>query len=255
MSTAALSERFVKSALCEMIEASRTPQGFEVTLPQAYASGNAVAVVIAETRDGYVIHDNSYAAMLLERSGTSRAASLSADVAAAVEHYGCQIREMRVTRTCTLLDEVPLSAVLVGCASRLVADQALKVEKLPMFDFKAKLLGTVREIVGERRIRTNEQVTGHLGSNYKVSTVVLDEKQNAPVAFLEPISEQAAVARKFKEFYDISLNSAYADVERVTVIDETRDIPAGDALLMQEVSTLLRFRDAPALFRRWATNS
>lgn len=246
-----LSEHALKSAVCEMTEVTRTAQGFEVVLPQAYASGNAVAVVVAELADGFLVHDNSYAAMLLERSGTSKVVALAGDVAESVRRYGCEIREMRVLRQCSSINEVALSVVLVGCASRLIADQALKVDKLPMFDFKAKLLGVVTEVVGEKRIRLNEQVTGHLGSKYKVSTVVLDEKQRSPVAFVEPVSEQSAVARRFKEYYDIKLNSAYADVERVTVLDDTRDIPAGDALLMQEVSTLLRFSDAPAMFRRW----
>lgn len=251
--TQALSEAFLKSAICDLTDVNRTSQGFEVTLPQAYSSGNVVAVVIAPTSDGYIVHDNSYAAMLLERSGTSKALALAGEVSSAVEHYGCTLDRMRVLRTCTSLDEVGLSAVLVGCASRLVADQALRVDKLPMFDFKARLLGTVTEIVGSRRVRTNEQVTGHLGSRYKVSAVVLDAAEKRPLAFVEPIADQNAVPRRFKEFYDISRNPAYERVQRISVLDDTKGIPPGDVLLMQEVGTLVRFGDARRVFEPWAT--
>lgn len=248
-----LSEKTLYAAICGMIDAVRTPQGFEVTLPQAYASGNIVSVVIAETETGFSVHDNSYAAMVLERSGTSKAPSLAADVAGAVAAYGCEFEQMRVVRRVTSLDEVALAAVLVGCASRLVADKALDVDRLPLFDFKARLLGKVTEAVGLKRIRTNEPVVGHLGSRYKVSTVVLDAPASEPVAFIEPISEAGAVARKFKEFYDISLNSDYGSIERISVLDDTKSIPAGDVLLMQEVSTLVRFSDASTIFKQWAT--
>nr|WP_314447428.1 hypothetical protein [uncultured Sphingomonas sp.] len=248
-----LSEAFLKAAICELTEVVRTSQGYEVTLPQAYASGNVVAVVIAPVGKGFVVHDNSYAAMLLERTGTSKSLTLVSDVEAAVAHYGCKLEHMRVTRSCETIDEVALSAVLVGSASRLVADQALKADRLPVFDFKSRLLGRVTEIVGERRVRTNEQVTGHLGSKYKVSTVVLDPLERQPLAFVEPISDASAVARRFKEFYDISLNPAYQRVERVSVIDDERSIPAGDVLLMQEVGALVRYSDSSKLFQRWAT--
>jgi hypothetical protein len=251
--TGNLTEHFLKAAICGMTETVVTNQGFEVTLPQAYASGNVVAVIVAQLPDGFLVHDNSYAAMLLERTGTQRVVALANDVATGVAHYGCVFDGMRVTRHCDTLDEVALSAVLVGCASRLVADQALKVDKMPMFDFKARLLGVVTKIVGSQRIRTNEQVTGHLGSKYKVSTVILDRAMRKPMAFVEPIADQNAVARRFKEFYDISLNAAYSDVERVSVLDDERGIPAGDVLLMQEVGTLLRFSDASKLFQNWAT--
>lgn len=247
----ALSEGFLKSAICDLTEVCRTSQGLEVSLPQAYSTGNVVAVVIASVPDGYLIHDNAYAAMLVERTGSARTAALVAEVAEGVANYGCILESMRVSRHCKSLDEVALSAVLVGCASRLVADQVLRAEKLPMFDFKAKLLGAVTELVGARRVRTNEQVTGHLGSKYKVSTVVLDASEKRPVAFLEPIGDPKVVPRRFKEFYDISRNPAYGSVERVSVLDDSKGVPAGDILLMQEVGRLVRFGDVRKVFETW----
>jgi len=212
-----------------------------------------VTVIVAPTQDGFVVHDNSLGAMALQATGTSRASILADEVTTGIAHYGCELNEFRVSRKCSSADEIALSAILVGCASRLVADQALKVGKMPMADFKSRLVGVVADIVGIKRIRTNEQIRGHLGSRYKVSTVVLDSKQARPMAFVEPVVDQKAIARRFKEFYDISLNESYSNVQRVSVLDDVHEIPKGDALLMQEVSTLLRFKDAPALFRQWTT--
>lgn len=247
-----LSEKLLHSAICGMIDAVRTNQGFEVSLPQAYSTGHVVSVVIAPENDGFIVHDNSNAAMVLERSGVGKPVALAREAREGVEQYGCEMAELRVVRRCKSLDEVALAAVLVGCASRLIADQALKFERLPLFDFKSRLLGKVRDVVGESRVKVNEPVTGHLGSRYKVSTVVLDRAAAAPVAFIEPIADAAAVARKFKEFYDLSLSSNYDSVERVAVIDDSKQIPTGDTLLMQEVGKVVRFADAPTMLAKFA---
>lgn len=253
MTEAALSEKFLKSAICELTEVTRTSQGFEISLPQAYATGNVVTVIVRSDAGGFLIHDNSHAAMLLSRSGTSRLSPLIVNVRDAVAHYGCEIEDMRVYRRCASLDEVALSAILVGCASRLVADQVLQVEKAPMFDFKSKLLGRVTDIVGDARVKTNRPVIGHLGSRYKIAATVLSADEKKPLAFVEPLSEPSAIARKFKEFYDISLNSDYATIERIAVLDDSKEFPSGDTLLMQEVSTLIRYSDTANLFAQWAT--
>lgn len=114
-------------------------------------------------------------------------------------------------------------------------------------------MGKVSEVVGANRVKTNLSVSGHQGSKYKVSAVVYDRSAVKPLAFIEPISEPNAVARKFKEFYDKSLNATYQGIDFVTVIDDTTDISAGDALLMQEVSNLIRFSDATTRFGAWNT--
>lgn len=248
-----LSERFLKAAICEQTEVIATSQGYEVTLPQVYASGNVVAVTVAAEAGGFVVHDNSYAAMLLERSGTVRAASLTREVAAGVEAYGCEVVNMRVVRRCSTLDEVAISLTLVGCASRLIADQELAVDRAPLFDFKAKLLGKVTGLIGADRIEPNRDVTGHLGSRYKIAFAVLSQSNGRPIAFVEPIADPSALPRKFKEFYDISLNESYAGIERVAVLDDSKTFPPGDALLMQEVGSLVRFSDAANMVSQWAT--
>lgn len=249
----ALDERTLKAAICDFTEVNRTSQGFEVSLPQAYATGNIVTVIVSQVSDGFVVHDSSYAAMALQKSGTSRFSQMIEEVRKPLEHYGCELSDMRVTRRCTAADEVPLAMVLVGCASRLIADRALDSEKLPMFDFRAKLLGRVTDIFGSDRIRMNTAVEGHLGSRYKIAATVTARESAKPIAFVEPLSDPNSLPRKFKEFYDIGLNSAYVDVQCVTVIDDSKAFPAGDMLLMQEVSTLVRYSDSAALFAQWET--
>jgi hypothetical protein len=248
-----LSEQFLHSAICGMIDVVRINQGYELTLPQTYHTGHAAVVVVAETPDGYVIHDNSYAAMLASQFGHSIADSTRKFLVRAMRSYGCELEGLKVVRRCTNLSEVALASVLVGCASRLIADQILSADKVPIFDFRTQVITKVSEIVGIRRIRTNQEIHGHLGATYQVSAIVLDHKETKPVAFLEPVNGKEAVARKFKEFYDISRNAAYAGVERVAILNDEKAISGSDVLLMQEVSNPVRFADTAKRFAAWAT--
>lgn len=236
-----------------MTEVVQTNQGWEVTLPQAYHSGHAAVVVVSPVGDGFLVHDNSYAAMLVSQLGHSISTGSKAFIEDAVRHYGCVIDGYQVSRRCEEASEVALACILVGCASRVIADQALSADKLPIFDFRTRMVTKVTEIVGSQRIRTNEEVRGHLGASYQVSAVVLDAAERRPLAFVEPISGKDSIARRFKEFYDISRNDAYTGIERVAVYDEEKGIAGTDILLMQEVSNPVRFADASQRFAIWAT--
>ncbi len=252
MSEAALSAEFLRSAICGMTTAVRINQGWEVTLPQVYHTGHAAMVVVAEVHDGFEVHDNAYAAMLVAQFGHSISTTAKVFIESAVSHYGCTLDGLKVFRRCVSADELALTMVLVGCASRLIADQTLSAERTPIFDFRTQLVTRVTEIVGSKRVRTNEEVQGHLGARYQVSAVVLDEEEKRPVAFVEPISGKDAVARRFKEFYDISKNASYEGIARVAVYDDSKGISGSDILLMQEVSNPVRFTDAPKRFAQWA---
>lgn len=248
-----LSEEFLKSAICNMTYAVRTNQGYEVHIPQVYSSGNVVSVIVSAVPNGFIIHDNSNAAMILERSGATKLQSLIKDASKGIEYYDCSIDSGRVSRTVENLDEVAMSMLLVGCASRLIADLALKVKPAPIFDFKSKLLGRVIEVVGSDRVRQNENVYGKHGSRYKIAALVLDHDRTKPIGFVEPIPDSSSVARKFKEFYDIKGNADYDSVDFVAVTDEQSNISASDALLMQDVSNLVRFQDSATRFKDWNT--
>lgn len=248
-----LTEASIKAAICGLTEAVQTNQGFEVTLPQIYHSGHNVVVIVRPEMNGFVVHDNSYAAMLLSNLGLSVGKKLSDALKPQISAYGCDLTEMRVWRHCDTFDHLAVAMTLVGCASRLIADHALKADQAPLHDFKSSLLGKIVSVVGNNRVRTNEEFSGHLGGKYRVSAVVLDASESKPVAFVEPVSDREAVARRFKQFYDLSRNAAYDQIDRVVVYDDANPIPSGDALLLEEVSNLVRFVDAPVRFRAWTT--
>lgn len=243
----------LKESLSELSEVITIPQGFEVTLPQVYHTGQAVTVVVSTDQGGFLVHDNSSAAMMLSNFGLRPGKRLADTLRPQILTYGCELNELRVVRRCENPADLGFSMTLVGCASRLIADQALKADRPPLVDFKSSLLSKAIDAVGIRRIRTNEEVSGHLGSKYRVSAVILDSLQTRPLAFVEPIADRESIPRRFKQFYDLSVTPAFEQVERVAVYDETALIPAGDALLMEEVGNLVRFADAPVRFRAWAT--
>lgn len=251
--TTALDTASLKAAICQLTEVEATNQGFEVTLPQIYHSGESVVVVVARERTGFVIHDNSYAAMLLSNAGLSPGKRLAEALRPQIAEYGCEVDGLRVFRRCADLDQIAISMVLVGSASRLIADQALKADRPPLQDFKSSLLGKVVSLVGRDRVRTNEEVSGHLGSRYRVSAMILDVLLAKPVAFIEPVADREAIARRFKQFYDLKVTPEYESVERVAVYDEAHPIPSGDALLLEEVGNLVRFADVPVRLRPWMT--
>jgi len=250
MSERHISVESIRAAICAMVDVESTNQGYEVYLPQVYHSGHNVAVVVRSEQVGYTVHDNSYAAMLLANLGIPTGRRLADIVRSEVAAYGCELDGLRVFRRCSDDDDLGLALTLVGCASRLIADKALASHSLPLHDFKASLLGKVVDTVGANRVRTNEQVSGHLGGHYRVSAVVLDRAERHPIAFVEPVADREAVARRFKEFYDLSRNPLYKHVERVAVHDD-RGLPTGDALLLEEVGHLIRFSQATSHFNAW----
>jgi hypothetical protein len=244
-----LSEEWLHRAICDQIDVDRTSQGYEVTLPQAYHTGHAVVVVVQAMPEGYLVHDSSYAAMLLEARGVKAGAKQQRKLSAAVAAYGCELASFRVQRSCRTLDELALTITLVGSASRLVADSALSADAVPMFNFRRQLLGKVSEIIGKERIREDQEFPGSTGSKYKVGAVVLDTTLSRPVAFVEAVSDHDGVARRFREFFDLSENPSIRHVERVVVYDDKKqDITPGDVLLLQRVSNAVRYVDVNQRF-------
>lgn len=243
----------LQAALCRLSVVERTNQGFEVTLPQAYHSGNAVAVIVEREAEGFYIHDNGYAAMLLESMGVQTSPKLQALLRPAIEAYGCEIFGFRVYRRCADWSDIAFATVTVGCASRLVADHALRVDTPPLFDFKRALLGRVSDTLGHGRVRENQEFVASKGNSYQVSAVILDRTKSRPVAFLEPVSSHAAVARKFREFYDFMHTPDLTDIERVAIYDDTKtEITSGDVLLLQDVSNPVRHQDSDSRLKVWS---
>lgn len=248
-----IGDRILHESICRLTRVFKTEQGYEVELPQVYHTGHAVMVTVSQSQNGFIVHDNSYAAMLLSSRGVRITQKLAESLAPQVSAYGCEIEDFRVKRACVDADQLGFVMSTVGCASRLVADLLLKSEPAPMRDFKSSVISQVLDTVGPARVRTNEEVNGHLGSRYRVSAVVLDIQQAYPIAFIEPIADREAIARRFKQFYDLARTTEFESVQRVAVYDDTQPISSGDALLMGEVGNLVRFRDAAVRFREWST--
>ncbi len=244
----------IQRALCQLSVVELTNQGFEVTLPQAYHTGNAVAVMVEREGDGFYIHDNGYAAMLLESLGVQTSPRLQFELKPLVSAYGCEVFGFRVYRRCTDRSDVAFAAVTVGCASRVIADHALAVDAPPVYDFKRALLGKVANTIGQGRLRENQEVTASKGNSYRVSAVILDRHRSRPVAFLEPVSSHQSVARKFREFYDFMHTPELTNIERVAIYDDTQaGITTGDVLLLQDVSNPVRSSDSDIRLRAWST--
>lgn len=239
--------------ICKLTHATETQQGFAVSLPQVYHNGQAVEVIVSAHSDGFLVHDNSYAAMMLSSHGFKIGKKLMDTLAPQVAEYGCELDEFRVRRKCREPEQLGFAMATVGCASRLIADQLLKADQAPIRDFKSSLISTVTETVGNDRVRTNEEVSGHLGSRYRVSVLVLDSNKSKPLAFVEPISDRDSIARRFKQFYDLARTEEYSSVQRVAVYDDLQTLSPGDALLMQEVGNFVRYKDASVRFKQWAT--
>jgi hypothetical protein len=249
-----ISERGLRQAICDLTQIERTRDGYEITLPQAYHSGHAVVVSVRQEGDAYLVHDSSYAAMLLESLGVRASAKLETTLRSGIQSYGCETSGLRIYRRCESPADVPMAAVLVGCASRLVADQVLKADSPPVFDFKRKLLGRVIDTVGKKRVKENQDFAGHSGSTYRVAAVVLDKRHDKPIAFVEAVADHNAVARRFREFYDLKQNPALAGIDRVAVYDDSRaDINSSDVLLLQDVSNPVRFQDSATRFAQIGT--
>lgn len=248
-----LSTTALREAVCALTRVKETQQGVAVSLPQVYHNGQAVEVIVASIAGGFLVHDNSYAAMLLSSHGVKVGKKLADALTPQVVEYGCELDELRVRRVCTDPDQLGFAMTTVGCASRLVADQLLKADHAPIRDFKSSVISRVTETVGNDRIRTNEEVSGHLGSRYRVSVLVLDPKRAKPLAFVEPVADRDSIARRFKQFYDLSRTERYSSVQRVAVYDDAQALSSGDALLMQEVGNFVRYTDARIRFNEWAT--
>ena len=120
MSERGLTPEYIKSALCGLVEVEHGNQGFEVTLAQMYHTGHSVVIMVRPESGGFLVHDNSAAAMLLTSMGFAVGKRLTDGIRSQIAAYGCEISELRVWRLCESVDDLAVAMSLVGCASRLV---------------------------------------------------------------------------------------------------------------------------------------
>lgn len=232
----------IRAGMHALIDIRRTNLGCEVQLPLFYLDGGSVTVTVAAEKGEYVVHDSGSGTMLLNANGMHLTRKLSEKITSLVRMYGCDFSAGRVARRCTP-EDVGVCAAIVANASRAVGDQVLQRPILPVLDFRREVLSKVRGIVGDARIRENEEVFGESGYSYKISAVILDKEESRPISFLEPVKDHDMATKKFREFWDISRSPRFGDVKRISLFDDRRNWDKSDLLILQEVSNLVRLSD------------
>ncbi|PZQ97015.1 MAG: hypothetical protein DI533_15820 [Cereibacter sphaeroides] len=233
----------IKNALLSLIDIRRTNLGCEVQLPLYYPDGGSVTVTVTVQRDEYIVHDAGNGTMVLNASGVQMTRKLSQKIKGLAEHYGCEFSSGRVERRCSP-EDIGVCAAIVANASRAVGDQLFVRQAIGPIDFRKEVLGKVRDLVGDKRFRENEEVHGESGYSYNVSAVILDGVASQPIGFVEPIKDHETATKKFREFWDISRSERFGSINRISLFDDSRSWDRADLIILQEVSNLVRISDA-----------
>lgn len=239
----------LEDAARALITASKTSLGIEVTMPVIYPDGQAVTVVVTVEGGEYVVHDAGFGAMYLTNAGMRLTKQIRQRLSSLASRYECNFIEGRMSRRCTL-DQIAIAIALVANASRLVGDQTLEGHRRADGDFIASVTDSLRDIVGAKRLRTNEGIKGRSGRTYHVRNVILDTQERTFLAFVEALANRASVPNRFMEFHD--LKGAYQTTRNFSVYDENEDLPTVDLKLLGEVCEPLTFNQSRKRFRELA---
>jgi hypothetical protein len=245
-----IDESFIAESLSSLISVSRSNLGIELQTPVIYPNGDLVSVTIKLESGNYIVHDGGNGSAILSASGVSLTKKIAERLNKIAEHYGCEFVSGRMLRTCTP-DDVGVCAAIVANASRSIGDQSLLRDQQPILDFRREVLERVRNSVGGRRYRENEEVVGESGSAYRISAVILDDGLEGPVGFVEPVKDHEAATKKFREFWDISESERYSGVLRISLYNEAWPWRAGDLSLLQRVSNVVRLADTEARMKEF----
>ena len=246
-----LSVADLESAAMSLVSAKETNLGFEVELPVVYPNGQCVSVVISVAGGHYVVHDAGHGAMYLTDSGVSLTKQLSERLRRLADLYGCDFVSGRMTKACDA-HQLAVAIALVANASRAVGDQVLEQREGKLRDFRREVASAVQRSVPEKRVKRSLPVTGQSGTTYQVSNVVLGDDAQTELAFVEPIADQMAVDRRFREFFDIASNSEYETVQRISVYDDRISWRDGDLAVLNRVSNIVPFSSLPKRLERFA---
>jgi len=135
----------------------------------------------------------------------------------------------------------------VANASRSVGDEVLEARRRSESDFIMAVADTLRDAVGSRRVRTNEQFTGESGAHYRVHNVILDPAENEAIAFVEPLASRASVSQRFMEFHD--LRPVHQSANMYAVIDDDEAVSGAHKVLLQQVCSLVAYSQSRETFR------
>lgn len=254
MSTKAMSKLSVdelEAASRSLVTARETNLGFEVELPVVYPNGQRVAVVINVAGGAYVVHDAGMGAMYLTDAGVSLTKEISGRLRKLADTYGCEFISGRMTKSCSE-KQLAVAIALVANASRAVGDQIYEQREGRVRDFRREVATTVARTVSDTRLKKSAMIVGESGTSYRVSNIVLAMDKQSELAFVEPISDQTAVDRRFREFFDIARNDEYANVHRISVYDDRMSWRDGDLAVLNKVSNIVPYSSLTRRLERLA---
>lgn len=227
-----------------LIRAHETPSGLEIEMPVVYPNGECVSVVVTTVPgSSYIVHDAGLGAMYLTSAGLSLTQKLTDKLMRLAQTYGCEFISGRMSRSCDE-NQLAIAIALVANASRAVGDQALEHREKKIRDFRKEVSLVLRDVLPQQRLRS-ERVIGTSGTEYQVSNVVLTPDGQHTLAFIEPVADQKAVDKRFREFFDIASNENYSGVQRISVFDDRSAWRDGDIAVLNRVSNTVPFSSLP----------
>lgn len=241
----------LEAASRSLVKARETNLGYEVELPVVYPNGQCVSVIINVAGGRYVVHDAGQGAMCLTEAGVTLTRQLSERLRRLADTYGCEFVSGRMTRFCSE-SQLAVAIAFVANASRAVGDHILEQRETRLRDFKREVASSVVESVTEKRVRSRLQIIGRSGTTYRVSNVILTADAQEELAFVEPIADQSAVDRRFREFSDIKNNASYSQVQRIAVYDDRVKWRDGDLAVLDQVSNIVPFTSLSRRLQRLA---
>ncbi|HZK90444.1 MAG TPA: hypothetical protein VFC56_09890 [Stellaceae bacterium] len=230
----------IEAASRAIITARESSMGIEINTPVIYPNGQCVTVTVTMEGGEYVVHDAGLGAMYLTAEGVRMSRQLGERLAAMAARYECEFIDGRMMRRCSS-DDVAIAAMLVANASRTVGDQAVEVRRQSEGEFRYAVSERLHDLVGSRW-RENQLFQGASGRSYRISSLIMDETETAPIAFVFPLPSRSAVPAQFTEMYD--LRAAFPRIANDSVYNDAGDFRVReDGWLLEKVSVLIPFSE------------
>ncbi len=236
----------IGSAASALVMAEETSLGVEVTTPVVYPDGRAVTVVVSVDSGEHVVHDAGFGSMFLTSSGIKLSKQIRKRLTSMAEVYGCEFLNGRMTRRADT-EHIALAIAMVANASRCVGDEVLEARRRAESDFIVAVTDSLRDVVGGKRLRTNEQYTGESGAHYRVHNVILDNAESDAIAFVEPLSSRSVVSQRFMEFTD--LRPLHQGANMYAVADDHEDLSEPHQILLRRVCELVPYSESRERFK------
>ena len=237
----------LQSELCNQFAIKKVEHGLVVNTGIIFVGGDSVQVLISDHKTGYLVSDQSSAAVYLESHGISIGSKLQHNFSKHAQRYGCGYVGNRVERTCSA-EQLPVAILMVANASRLIGDYVLEIRRQVDKEFKRAVTDKLREAVGSR-MRQQESVVGHSGRTWHIDNLVLDAQLIRPIAFIETVSNRKVVDKRVATFLDLS--NKYKNELKQAVIKEESDLRQEDyQLLKGTCSDVVPFKDSKKKFEK-----